>query len=135
MEYPGISTGTMILNEDGQVLLGLRLKENAWSFPGGKVDMGESFIESAKREVQEECNLEVSDLDLVCLVNDFLEDKHFALLGFKAVSCSGDVQNNELDNFQEWKWFDLDNLPENIFGPTRNIMNAMQSNQFFVDKK
>lgn len=48
-----------------EVLLVKRSKEpaaGAWALPGGNVEVGESLVEAAKREVKEECEIEIRDV-------------------------------------------------------------------------
>ena len=48
-----------ICEKDGQILLQRRAKENAWGFPGGALELGESAEEAVIREVFEETGLHV----------------------------------------------------------------------------
>lgn len=61
----GTGFGVMILNKEGNVLLGRRHEDpdkadsvfrvaDVWTMPGGKLEYGESFEEGAKREEFEE---------------------------------------------------------------------------------
>lgn len=59
-----------------EVLLGQKTRDlgrGLWNGFGGKVEPGEAILEAAKREIKEECNLEVSDL------------KHIGFIMFKEV--------------------------------------------------
>jgi 8-oxo-dGTP pyrophosphatase MutT (NUDIX family) len=49
--------GCLVINQDGQILLGRRTDNGMWSTPGGHVDPGESFEEAALRELREEAGL------------------------------------------------------------------------------
>ncbi len=54
---------TMVRNKDGRVLVLDRIK-NDWgglTFPGGKVEPGESFVASAIREIYEETGLRIEN--------------------------------------------------------------------------
>lgn len=116
--------GVMVSNEKGEVLLGLRHSSHGageWSFPGGKVDLGETIEQTAKREAKEETNLEVDDLELVSVTNEmrYLKDgKQFVVIGFKANSYKGELQLANPERFHEWRWFSFDNLPSPLFEGT-----------------
>lgn len=55
-------SGTIIVNKQGQILIGVRTDTRTWGTPGGKVDNNETVLEGAIREVKEECNLDVKNL-------------------------------------------------------------------------
>jgi len=55
------STACIITNAREEVLLQLRSDTHCWGCPGGIMDIGESSIESVRREVREETGLTVHD--------------------------------------------------------------------------
>lgn len=55
----------LVFNNKNQVLMQLRTDFNQWGFPGGSMELGETFEEVAKRELKEEINLEIDDLKLL----------------------------------------------------------------------
>lgn len=62
MEKDNWGCGCMIINDDNEMLMGLRCKatdKKEWSFPGGGVEVGETPLQAIRREIKEETNLEV----------------------------------------------------------------------------
>ncbi|MGE6574213.1 NUDIX hydrolase [Paenibacillus xylanexedens] len=51
--------GAIVLDEEGQILLQRRRDKNAWGFPGGAMELGESAEETAIREVKEKTGLTI----------------------------------------------------------------------------
>ena len=49
------NVGIILANTQGQVLWAKRIGHNAWQFPQGGVDEGETGKQAAIRELQEEC--------------------------------------------------------------------------------
>ena len=67
-----VTLTNMCMVTDGTRVLVQDRTDPAWhgiTFPGGHVEPGESFLESAIREVKEETGLTVSDLRLCGIVN------------------------------------------------------------------
>lgn len=56
---PTSSSGAVIVNPEGRILLLRRADENTWGLPKGTVEEGESLEETAVREVREESGLRV----------------------------------------------------------------------------
>jgi len=60
-----------VLHREGRYLLGRRPVEKRhgglWEFPGGKLDAGESLLEAATRELDEELGLRVTGVGSVLL--------------------------------------------------------------------
>lgn len=131
MQTVRVGLAVMILKE-GKVLLGHRsanrkdtggiFEPDTWTVPGGKQEFGETMFEGAVREVKEETGLTVSDLELFSASDDVQPDRHFVTLQFIARSCEGTPRVMEPEKEDEWRWFPLDSLPENLYSPTRRFL-------------
>lgn len=122
---PGIGVGVMVLKDD-KILLGLRNPDKVkasselngqgtWTMPGGKVEFMETLVDAAKRELMEETGIEAASLQLLCISDDMTDTAHYVTVGFIAKEFSGEPMAIEPETILEWKWFDLDNLPNNLY--------------------
>ena len=57
----------------------LRNHAGQWAFPGGRVDPGETVIETALRELREEVRLELDAGDVLGLLDDFVTRSGFVI--------------------------------------------------------
>lgn len=57
--------GLLVFNDKNEVLMQLRTDYNQWGFPGGAMELGESFEEVAIRELKEETNLDIDEMKLL----------------------------------------------------------------------
>jgi 8-oxo-dGTP diphosphatase len=136
--YPRVGFGVMIQNERGEVLFGLRKGshgEGEWSFPGGKLENGETLFESAKREVKEECDLDADNFIFISLADEMkylkTDGKQFFNIGLKANTWSGNVELNEPDKFVDWKWFQLDDLPNKLLEGTELMLDNYKKGKIY----
>lgn len=97
-EAPRVGVGTFVLRDD-EVLLVLRGQEPSrgkWSIPGGLVELGETVEAAARREVKEECGVDVELRGLVGVVDRILPDAtgtiqyHYVLVDFWGTPESGE---------------------------------------------
>jgi 8-oxo-dGTP diphosphatase len=64
--------------KDGKFLIQQRQGAHgagSWSVPGGHLEFGESFEDTARREAREETGLEISNVRFGAVTNDFLPKK------------------------------------------------------------
>ncbi len=141
---PGVGVGVMIL-QNRKVLLGRRHDdpqkadsqlhgEGTWTMPGGKLDFQESLRGAAEREVFEEIGLKIdkNKLQFISLSNDSVKDAHFVTIGFLyGEPLTAEPKVMEPDEIVEWQWFDLDDLPKNIFFPSKKILNNFINKELF----
>ena len=126
-----IGIGVMILDGD-RILLGHRAKNkkdtggiyetDCWTLPGGKQEYDETFFEGAKREVKEETNLDIDDLELFNAADDIQPDRHYITLHVIAREHKGTLKVMEPHSEDDWKWFPLDNLPEKLYSPSEKFI-------------
>ena len=123
--------GVIILN-DNKVLLGHRSFErkdtggifepDTWSLPGGKQEVNETILECAKREVKEETNLDIDNLEVFGADDDIQPNKYFITVHVVAQNYSGELKIMEPDKEDKWEWFSLDNLPDNLYSPSEKTI-------------
>jgi len=54
-----LATAGLVVIQKNKLLLAFSRNKQAWYLPGGKVDAGETSIQSIQREIQEELNIEL----------------------------------------------------------------------------
>lgn len=59
-----LHTAGLIVINDNKLLLAFSNNKRAWYLPGGKIDPGESAIQSLIREIEEELQVKLSETDL-----------------------------------------------------------------------
>lgn len=69
------AAGVLIFNEKNEVLLQQRTDNKKWGLPGGSMELGETFEETARREALEEVNLKVDKLEIFNVYSG--EDLHY----------------------------------------------------------
>ena len=98
-------------NKTGKVLVQDRIKKwKGLSFPGGHVEEGESFVDSAIREIKEETGLDIANLESCGVIhwcNNKTFDRYIEFL-YKTTDFSGEL----LSETEEGKVFWI--LPEEI---------------------
>lgn len=108
----------MIL-KNGKILLGKRKgshSEGQFAFPGGHLEYMEGFAECARREILEECGIEIENIRFQFLANvSKYASKHYVHVGLIAEWKSGDPKVLEADKCELWNWYDLINLPKPLF--------------------
>ena len=127
-----IKTGVgVLIVVDNKVLLGHRVdnatdtggiyEPGSWTCPGGKQEYDETIFECAIRETKEETNLDldISSLHVFDATDDIQPNKHYVTLDVLATKYSGELKVMEPEKIDKWEWFDLDNLPENIYSPSK----------------
>ncbi|EGW33910.1 uncharacterized protein SPAPADRAFT_49006 [Spathaspora passalidarum NRRL Y-27907] len=107
--------GVALLNHDlTKVVLVKGTESNAWSFPRGKISKGESDIECAIREVEEETGFNCRDL---INENDFIErtirGKNYKIYLVKNVDESTNFSPATRFEISKIQWHDIKSLQKN----------------------
>lgn len=117
-DTPGVNVSVIIINDQGKVLLGQRrsgIFAGSWGLPGGKVELGETLLQAALRETNEETGLRVESLRLTSVSDILTDTAHFVNVAFATRSYQGKIEEREPDQIGSWDWFDLDQLPHPLY--------------------
>ncbi len=128
---PTSTVGALIFNRADEALMIRTHKwSDLWGIPGGKIKWGETSEAALRREIKEETNLNVKDIQFV-LVQDcihskeFYRDAHFVLLNYTC-RCVGKPKVILNEEGREFRWLSLaaaKKLPLNT--PTKILLKAV----------
>lgn len=138
-----VGVGIALLNESNKVFVGRRIDNpnNLWQMPQGGVDKNETFINAAKRELEEETGVkttrlvrEIDDLLTYNLPKNLLgkiwkgkykgqKQKWFIM---KFMGNKNEINiNTKNPEFLDWKWIDPSALPDVVVNFKMNIYKRM----------
>jgi len=109
--------GAVPLDGNNRVLLakrGIEPYKGGWNLIGGFLEYGEDPMDGLKREVKEETGVDCEVTGLICMYADTYGNNGPALINmcFTVQLLSDNIK--PFDDVAELKWFELDDLPDNI---------------------
>ncbi|RME47733.1 MAG: NUDIX domain-containing protein [Chloroflexi bacterium] len=117
---PAIGVGVVII-QNNRVLVVQRGKEPAagtWAFPGGRLELGETLAEAARREAREETGLTVEPGEVIAVMDLIDTDEegrvrfHYVLIDLLAQPVGGTLRPGDDSLAVRWIGLgDLDELP------------------------
>ena len=134
-----LCVGAVVLNKKNQVFVGKR-KDNPidkWQMPQGGVNTGENLIDAMKRELHEETSIQ--NIKILNEIDGWFEyELPKNLLGkiwrgryrgqkqkwfvVKFLGNDGEINlQTDKPEFIEWRWFDIENLPNVIVDFKRKV--------------
>ena len=143
-ERPKVGVGIIVIRQvDGRphIMLHQRKKEHGtgyWGSGGGHLEMGESLLDAALRELREEAGEDLDVENTRCLgVCNFtqLQPEHYVDISFVSEWKSGEPQNTEPHKATDWQWFDIEDLPEPLFPVVKTYIQAYKTGKSFFDSK
>jgi 8-oxo-dGTP diphosphatase len=133
---PKVGVGVMVI-KNGKVLMTRRKGSHGageYAYPGGHMEFGESFEQCARREVAEETGLKIKNIKFLRLANvTKYEGKHYIDIALMAEWGSGEPQLLEPEKAEGWDWYNLDNLPPNLFEFCKTAFEALKTGQQYFD--
>lgn len=129
-QYPIPTVGALIWDTNTNKILLIKTNkwDNQYSIPGGKIEMGESCEAALIREIKEETNLNIFDIQLITIIdsiysNEFYKKTHMLLINY---TC----KTNDISNFvlsqkeaQSYIWIDLQaSFAYELNQPTRQLL-------------
>jgi nucleoside triphosphatase len=111
-KYPEPAVGALIFNPEGKLFL---MKSHKWHgqyvIPGGHIELGETIEEALKREVKEETNLDIYDIEFL-IFQEFIYDRsfwkkdHYIFFDYLCRTDSSEVRLN--DEAEEYTWVSVE---------------------------
>jgi 8-oxo-dGTP pyrophosphatase MutT (NUDIX family) len=126
----------IIVNKKEEILLQHR-KDGGWGLPGGLMELGESFEETAIREVKEETGLDIDDLIQLHVysgTDHYIQtpngDELYAVTAvYTANTVKGELMIDEEESY-EFRYFSPDLLPEGLLkGAQKYIKNYLEQKE------
>ncbi|MCL6443845.1 MAG: NUDIX hydrolase [Alicyclobacillus sp.] len=116
------AAAVIVIDPEGRILLQHRTDNDCWGLPGGSMELGESFEETARREVLEETGLVLGKLDLFTVHSGqhaFYEypnghQVYVASVIYTTTEFTGELRLDMENESLEIKWFHPTELPAKL---------------------
>lgn len=118
--------------QNNKILLQKRTDNGKWAIHGGSLELGETFIEALERELKEELNIKLVNPQEVGIYSG--EEQHSIYPNgdevyvvsaiYLVTEYEGELKPDE-DEVSELKWFDINELPNNIHIPDIKIIDDL----------
>lgn len=118
-----------------EILLALRkntgYNDGEYELPGGHVDEGEDLMNAMIREADEELKikLRVEDLRIEHILHHYKGNRLKFIIS--AEKYEGNLKIGEPDKCEKLEWFDIENLPENIYKKVENVIREINNGIFY----
>jgi ADP-ribose pyrophosphatase YjhB (NUDIX family) len=117
-DHPRVGVGAVVLHGDRVLLVrrGGNPSPGKWSLPGGLVELGETTADAIRRELREECAIDVELVDVAGVIDRVVRDRdgriryHYVLVDYLALAASDAVCAG--DDAAEARWVEIGRVRE-----------------------
>ena len=137
---PMVGIGIIIVNQQGQILIGKRKNSHApyYSIPGGHMELGETFSQCAIREVEEETGLTIYKPQVIAVTNNLAtyseSGKHYISVALLTTEFSGELTLKEPDKCEGWLWVDPTQVPSPQFDASEQSIQCYLEQRFCISE-
>lgn len=138
-DYPRVGVGAVVLRR-GRVLLVRRGGQPAsgkWSLPGGLVELGETTVDAVRREIREECGIDIRVVGVAGVIDRITRDAagriryHYVLVDYLAYAESEAVVAGT--DAAECRWVEIERVSE--LDVTDGLMDMIRRAQALAGKE
>jgi 8-oxo-dGTP pyrophosphatase MutT (NUDIX family) len=108
----------------------LRADSSTWGFPGGSMELGDSLLQAAQRELLEETGLEAARWKFVTMVSGreyfYTYPNGDQIYNVGAIFTARGLTGELRSDFEslELRWFEVNALPTDLAGPITRFIAA-----------
>lgn len=126
-DRPKLAALAVVIREDRVLLVKRRNEPDAglWGFPGGHVELGETALDAARRELHEETGVQaralryLTNVDVIDHHRDGSVRFHFLLAAVLCEHVSGDPEAR--DDVSDARWWDIADVVAGRVPASRNV--------------
>ena len=123
----------LILDRSNRLLMMRRTDNHCWGVPGGAMELGETYEDTARRETREEVGVELGDVKLFSVQSG--PESHYVYANGDEIYAAnvtylvrdfcGEIKL-DTNEHSEYRYFDLDDLPDDISPPIKPILRDLR---------
>lgn len=135
---PKVNVDILVI-KDKKMLLGLLSQKwqeegkQSYGTPGRDIRFGETIGETVKRNIKEEFGCGVKHYTIIAVNANYALGNHYIGIGVVA-EIDGEPKVLLPDDWKKWEWFDIDNIPQNLFAPAKNLIASYRMHQITVSE-
>lgn len=137
-KIPKINVDILVV-KDNKILLGLLTKKwnyegkQVYGVPGRDIQFGEKIGDTVKRNIFEEFGCNVTKYEIICVNANYALSNHYVGIGVVA-RIGGEPRVQIPEDWKKWEWFTQENVPENLFPATKNLVQCYFKKKFCVSE-
>ncbi len=135
---PKINIDILVI-KDNKILLGLLTKKwmykgkQVYGVPGRDIRFGERIGKTVKRNIKEEFGCNVKKYKIISVNANYAFGNHYIGIGIVA-EIDGELKLLIPEDWVKWEWFEKDNIPDNLFPATNNLLKCYLMKKFSVSE-
>jgi len=138
MKTPKVNVDILVVKGD-KILLGLLTEKwnyqgkQVYGVPGRDIKFGEKIGDTVKRNIEEEFGCGVTKYKIICVNANYALGNHYIGIGV-IVEIDGEPKLLLPKDWVKWEWFSKDEVPNNLFPATKNLIDCYLKNSFCVSE-